>query len=158
MVLGWLVGISFTLGIISEALAELGESLHQLLTGLEDLGVDSLPPEVENEMRRAMSLSPHPSNILDTDSLASSLTSQFGTPYGLSPAEEVAFSTMIQHMMAGGEGVGDPMLQHMLNTATDHDMENDPVIQHIIAGATEHMMAGQSWEDMEWGREGEAEM
>ena len=65
---------------------------------------------------------------------------------------------MIQHMMAGGEGVGDPMLQHMLNTATDHDMENDPVIQHIIAGATEHMMAGQSWEDMEWGREGEAEM
>ena len=145
---------SVHLGISSEALAELGESLHQLLTGLEDLGVDSLPPEVENGMRRAMSLSPHPSNNLATDSLASSLTSQFGTPYGLSPAEEVAFSTMIQHMMAGGEAMGDPMLQHMLNTASEQDME----IQHIIAGATEHMMAGEQWEDMEWEREGEAEM
>ena len=63
---------------------------------------------------------------------------------------------MIQHMMAGGEG--DNMIQHMINTATDHDMENDPMIQQIIAGATEQMMTGQSWEDMEWGREVEAEM
>ena len=43
--------------------AELGESLQQLLTGLEDLGVDSIPPEMESEMRRAMSLSPHPETV-----------------------------------------------------------------------------------------------
>merc|ERR1719481_2230362 len=32
------------------------------------------------------------------------------------------------------------------------------MIQHIIAGATEHIMTGQSWEDMEWGKEVEAEI
>ena len=80
--------------------AELGESLQQLLTGLEDLGVDSIPPEMESEMRRAMSMSPHPSMAnMDSESIASSVfASQFGTPYGLSPAEEVAFSSMIQQM------------------------------------------------------------
>ena len=138
-------------------MAELGESLHQLLTGLEDLGVESLPPEVENEMRRAMSLSPHPSNLVDTESLASSLTSQFGTPYGLSPAEEVAFSTMLQRMITGTDGVGDPVIQQMLNSASERDIENEQVIHQIIAGA-EHMMAEQAWEDVEWGGEGEAEM
>ena len=41
-----------------EGFAELGESLHSLLTGLEQLGVEALPPELELEMRRAMSMSP----------------------------------------------------------------------------------------------------
>merc|ERR550532_3279385 len=35
-----------------EALATLGESLHQLLTGLEEVGVDALPTSMEHEMRR----------------------------------------------------------------------------------------------------------
>ena len=88
--------------------AELGESLQQLLTGLEDLGVDSIPPEMESEMRRAMSMSPHPSMAnMDSESIASSVfASQFGTPYGLSPAEEVAFSSMIQQMIVAGAGAG----------------------------------------------------
>ena len=101
----------------SDAFAELGESLQQLLTGLEDLGVDSIPPEMETEMRRAMSMSPHPSMNLDSESIASSvLASQFGTPYGLSPAEEVAFSSMIQQMIAAGAGVdeGDTMIEHIM--------------------------------------------
>ena len=131
--------------------------MHQLLSGLEDLGVDSLPPDVESEMRRAMSLSPHPSIAIENDSIGSSLTSQFGTPYGISPAEEVAFSTMIQQMMAGRETVGDAMFQRMLNGSADHEMENDPVIQHII-GATEHLIGEQSWEDFEWERGGEEDM
>ena len=41
-----------------EGFADLGESLHSLLTGLEQLGVEALPPELELEMRRAMSMSP----------------------------------------------------------------------------------------------------
>ena len=103
---------------VSDAFAELGESLHQLLTGLEDLGVDSLPPDVESEMRRAMSMSPHPGSApLDSESVASSVfASQFGTPYGLSPAEEVAFSSMIQQMIVGGGVVDD----------------TDAVMEHII--------------------------
>ena len=102
----------------SDAFAELGASLHQLLTGLEDLGVDSLPADVESEMRRAMSMSPGPGQ---SESLASSVfASQFGTPYGLSPAEEVAFSSMIQQMIVGG-GVG-PMAMG----------DTDAVMEHII--------------------------
>ena len=102
---------------LSDAFAELGESLQNLLTGLEDLGVESLPLEMENEMRRAMSLSPHPSVNLDTDSLPSSaFASQFGTPYGLSPAEEIAFSSMIHQMMVGGAVSDDcdPVLEHFI--------------------------------------------
>ena len=82
--------------------------------------MESLPPEMENEMRRAMSLSPHPSvNIdnIDTDSLPSSaFASQFGTPYGLSPAEEMAFSSMIHQMMVGGAASDDcdPVLEHFI--------------------------------------------
>ena len=104
----------------SDAFAELGESLQHLLTGLEDLGVESLPLEMENEMRRAMSLSPHPEvNVdnLEADSLPSSaFASQFGTPYGLSPAEEIAFSSMIHQMMVGGTGRDDcdPVLEHFI--------------------------------------------
>ena len=45
-------------------MAELGESLHSLLAGLEQLGVEALPPELEQEMRRAMSMSP---SIQDSD-------------------------------------------------------------------------------------------
>ena len=37
---------------VREALATLGESLHQLLTGLEEVGVDALPTTMEHEMRR----------------------------------------------------------------------------------------------------------
>jgi hypothetical protein len=58
-----------------------------------------------------MSLSPSllgPSDCLDLEdeedraSLASSLQSQFGTPlFGLSPSEEVAFSSLLQRMIAG---------------------------------------------------------
>ena len=109
--------LTFDLSINSDAFAELGESLQQLLTGLEDLGVDSIPPEMENEMRRAMSLSPHPSSApnLDSESLASSVfASQFGTPYGLSPAEEVAFSSMIQQMIVAGAGVEDEEIESLM--------------------------------------------
>ena len=128
----------------SEAFAEqlLSDSLQQLLTGLEDLGVESIPPEMEDEMRRAMSMSPHPNidtmlnmssnpnidNMLNMDSgsesLASSVfASQFGTPYGLSPAEEVAFSTMIQQMMVVG-GDTDPMIEHIM-WSTEPQWETD---------------------------------
>ena len=126
----------------SEALAELGESLHHLLTGLEDLGVDSLPAEVESDMRRAMSLSPRPSPAFDTESIASSLASQVGSPAQfLSPAEEVAFSSLLQQMMAAGEP------------------DCDPVIQHFIAGATEQMLGGEMWEqEVQWEDCEEAEM
>ena len=41
-----------------EGLAELGESLHSLLSNLDKLGMDAIPPELELEMRRAMSMSP----------------------------------------------------------------------------------------------------
>ena len=80
--------------------------------------MESLPAEMENEMRRAMSLSPHPETAnLDTDSLPSSaFASQFGTPYGLSPAEEMAFSSMIHQMMVAGAGSDDcdPVLEHFI--------------------------------------------
>ena len=109
------------LSVSSDAFAELGESLQHLLTGLEDLGVESLPPEMESEMRRAMSLSPHPDTVnLDTDSLPSSaFASQFGTPYGLSPAEEMAFSSMIHQMMVAGAGSDDcdPVLEQFIWSA-----------------------------------------
>ena len=112
----------------SDAFAELGQSLQQLLTGLEDLGVESLPPEMEDEMRRAMSMSPHPSMNLDSESIASSVfASQFGTPYGLSPAEEVAFSSMIQQMIVSGPGGlvdTDPMIEQMMGD-TEPQWEND---------------------------------
>lgn len=112
----------------SDAFAELGQSLQQLLTGLEDLGVESLPPEMEDEMRRAMSMSPHPSMNLDSESIASSVfASQFGTPYGLSPAEEVAFSSMIQQMIVSGPGGlvdTDPMIEQMM-WDTEPQWEND---------------------------------
>ena len=142
------------MNLCSEAFAEqlLTDSLQQLLTGLEDLGVESIPPEMEEEMRRAMSMSPHPamdtmlnmdsaamdsmlnmdSATMDTmlnmdsgsESLASSVfASQFGTPYGLSPAEEVAFSTMIQQMMVVG-GDTDPMIEHIM-WSTEPQWETD---------------------------------
>ena len=88
----------------SEALATLGESLHQLLTGLEEVGVEALPQTLESEMRRAMSLSPSLLALQDDcdSSMASSIQSQFGTPlFGLSPSEEVAFSSLLQRMIAG---------------------------------------------------------
>ena len=114
----------------SDAFAELGQSLQQLLTGLEDLGVESIPPEMEDEMRRAMSMSPHPSMNLDSESIASSVfASQFGTPYGLSPAEEVAFSSMIQQMIVSGGPGGladptDPLIEHIM-WDTEPQWEND---------------------------------
>ena len=114
----------------SDAFAELGQSLQQLLTGLEDLGVESLPPEMEDEMRRAMSMSPHPSMNLDSESIASSVfASQFGTPYGLSPAEEVAFSSMIQQMIVSGGPGGladptDPLIEQIM-WDTEPQWEND---------------------------------
>ena len=52
-------------------MAELGESLHSLLAGLEQLGVEALPPELEQEMRRAMSMSP---SIQDSDLIHHSCT------------------------------------------------------------------------------------
>ena len=114
----------------SDAFAELGQSLQQLLTGLEDLGVESIPPEMEDEMRRAMSMSPHPSMNLDSDSIASSVfASQFGTPYGLYPAEEVAFSSMIQQMIVSGGPGGladptDPLIEQIM-WDTEPQWEND---------------------------------
>ena len=114
----------------SDAFAELGQSLQQLLTGLEDLGVESIPPEMEDEMRRAMSMSPHPSMNLDSESIASSVfASQFGTPYGLSPAEEVAFSSMIQQMIVSGGPGGladptDPLIEQIM-WDTEPQWEND---------------------------------
>ena len=108
----------------------MGESLQQLLTGLEDLGVDSIPPEMENEMRRAMSLSPHPASgpNLDSESLASSVfASQFGTPYGLSPAEEVAFSSMIQQMIvAGASGADDEEIESLMWDTQLHQPQWEP--------------------------------
>lgn len=122
--------LTFDLSINSDAFAELGESLQQLLTGLEDLGVDSIPPEMENEMRRAMSLSPHPSSApnLDSESLASSVfASQFGTPYGLSPAEEVAFSSMIQQMIvAGASGADDEEIESLMWDTQLHQPQWEP--------------------------------
>ena len=69
--------------------------------------MEALPQTLESEMRRAMSLSPSLLALQDDceddpSSLASSLQSQFGTPlFGLSPSEEVAFSSLLQRMIAG---------------------------------------------------------
>ena len=47
-------------------MAELGESLNHLLTGLEDLGLDSLPVDLEIDMRHTMNMeSPPPSFFHD---------------------------------------------------------------------------------------------
>jgi len=68
-----------------EALSELGESLQALLSGLEECGVEALPSHLEDEMRRALSLSPGP---------------QPPPPELLSPAEEGLVTHFIQQMMA----------------------------------------------------------
>ena len=71
--------------LFREALSELGESLQALLSGLEECGVEALPSHLEDEMRRALSLSPGP---------------QPPPPELLSPAEEGLVTHFIQQMMA----------------------------------------------------------
>jgi len=86
-----------------EDMAELGESLHSLLAGLEQLGVEALPPELEQEMRRAMSMSPSIQELDSASEVGSELVSAVGTPFLLSPAEELAFNSIIKQMIGEGE-------------------------------------------------------
>jgi len=118
-----------------EALATLGESLHQLLTGLEEVGVEALPSTVEHEMRRAMSLSPSLLNSLreevEESAPSSSLHSPLDSPlFGLSPSEEVAFSSLLQRVIAG---------------TVDNIMESGLDIQSCLDAAD---MAGLQMADM----------
>lgn len=72
----------------SQAMAELGESLNQFLTGLEDLGADGLPADMEIDLRHVMNLdSPSlASRFLDEDELDDDLLESLD-PFGLSPDE-----------------------------------------------------------------------
>ena len=60
-------------------MAELDESWNQFLTGLEDLGVDGLPAEMEIDLRHVMNLeSPASLRLLETDDLDDDLLEPFG--------------------------------------------------------------------------------
>ena len=62
----------------SEAMAELDESWNQFLTGLEDLGVDGLPAEMEIDLRHVMNLESPSLRLLEPDDLDDDLLEPFG--------------------------------------------------------------------------------
>ncbi len=83
--------ICYQSGEVVGQASDLGESLNQLLTNLEDLGVDGLPADMEVDLRHVMNLeSPTlASRILDLendDDLDEDLLESF-SPFGLSPED-----------------------------------------------------------------------
>ena len=71
---------------LSEAIVELGESLNQFLTGLEDIGVDGMPVDMEIDLRHIMNIdSPSlmTSRLLDLED--DDLDDDLLEPFGLSP-------------------------------------------------------------------------
>ena len=70
--------------IKSEAMAELDESWNQFLTGLEDLGVDGLPAEMEIDLRHVMNLESPSLRLLETDA---DLDDDLLEPFGFFPMD-----------------------------------------------------------------------
>lgn len=68
---------------------EIGESLNQILNGLEDLGLDEIPPDMEQDLRMAMNLP------LDSISIPSSSVASASPLFGMSPKQESAVAESV---------------------------------------------------------------
>lgn len=62
--------------------SEFSESMHRILTGLEELTYDEIPPDLESELRRVMNLEDVSSSPLTEEDLSEDLLTP---PLGFSP-------------------------------------------------------------------------
>lgn len=95
------------------AVSQLGESLNNILDGLEEIGFEDIPPELEYDLRKAMNLppathmsSPSPLSVssffqlpLDDDNSETCFPPSSSSPFALSPmsdSESVMASLFLQ--------------------------------------------------------------
>ena len=109
--------IWFSTSVETEAeVAELGESLNHILTRLEDIGIDGIPPELEIDLRHVMNLE-SPANLtsrlidITDDDLEDDLLEN---PFGLSPEDCSQMAQLFRSgSISGGQFPGGPTISQL---------------------------------------------